>query len=108
MPNVGTKVGKGQFVKDAVSEEFLEIGFDKIYKLSLTTTEEFDDGTRFIKLEVSLGHDSIMKILKLLNPKRIRWQMGEPPSEEAKQKYGTKARWTWNEYDNKQLRLVSK
>lgn len=98
----------GQFVKDAVTEEFLELGIDKIYKLSLTTSEAMEDGNKFIKLEVFLGHDSALKIIKLMNPKRIRWQMGEPPSKEAKEKYGKNASWNWSEYENKSLRVSGK
>lgn len=111
------KKGSGQFVKDAMDESLLEIGFDKIYKVSFTTQEEFQTmdrdmagnfktETRFVKSEISLGHDSLMKILKLINPKRISWQMGEPPSKEDKEKYGLKARWKWSEYDMNQLKLV--
>lgn len=117
------KKGSGNFIKDAMTEQFLESGIDKIYKLGITTTEQFQKTTgtvrdlqeqedlienRLVKMEVSLGHESIMKILKLLNPKRVNWVMGEPPTEEAKQKYGLKARWKWSDYDMKQLRLVAK
>jgi hypothetical protein len=115
------KKGSGQFVKDAISEEFLEVGFDKVYKLSLSTTEQFVNPAkqnaldptqtgienRFIQMNVQLGHESVMKILKLLNPKRVNWQMGEPPTKEDKEKYGIKARWKWSDYDPVQLKLVS-
>lgn len=115
------KKGTGQFVKDAISEAFLEVGFDKVYKLSLSTTEQFVNPNkqnaldptqtgienRFVQMNVNLGHESVMKILKLLNPKRVNWQMGEPPSKEDKEKYGLKARWKWSDYDPVQLRLVS-
>lgn len=115
MPN---KRNTGNFVKDAMTEDFLEKGFDQIYSLSISTTQPFfnkdfinEDGTRgreetrFVQTKVDLGHDSVLKILKLLNPKRVRWQMGEAPTAEAKEKYGAKARWTWSDYDFVQLRL---
>lgn len=116
------KKGSGNFVKDAMTEAFLETGIDKIYKLSLTTTEQFEKTSgqsvkdlqeptienRFVKMEVSIGHESAMKLLKLLNPKRVNWVMGEPPSPEKIAKYGSKARWEWSDYDMKQLRLVAK
>lgn len=116
------KKGSGNFVKDAMTEQFLETGIDKIYKLSLTTTEQFQKTTgtikdlqeqeeqienRFVKMEVQLGHESVMKLLKMINPKRVNWVMGEPPTVEAIAKYGAKARWKWSDYDMKQLRLVS-
>lgn len=115
------KKGSGNFVKDAMTEAFLETGIDKIYKLSLSTTEQFEQTTgtikdlqepvienRFVKMEVNLGHESVMKLLKMINPKRVNWVMGEPPTNEAVAKYGAKARWKWSDYDMKQLRLVSK
>jgi hypothetical protein len=115
MPN---KKSSGQFVKDAIDESLLEIGMDKIYKVSFTTQEEFTtrdrdiEGNfkteqRFVKAEVNLGHESLMKIIKLINPKRIHWEMGEPPTKEAKEKFGIKARWTWSPYDMNQLRLTA-
>lgn len=116
-----TKKGKGDFVKDAMTEQFLERGIDKIYKLSLSTTEEFLNKTkvnpldpeqtgienRFIQMSVNLSAESAMKIIKMLNPKRVAWQMGEPPSQKDKEKYGVNARWKWSDFDANQLRLTS-
>ena len=100
-----------QFVKDAMTEQLLELGIDSIYKLSLSTTTEYlnkdtkEVENRFVQMNVNLSHESALKILKLLNPKRVRWQMGEPPTAEAKEKYGSRAKWNWSDFDFVQLRL---
>lgn len=86
------KTKKGSFVKCAGSEEFLEIGIDKIYNLRLATTVEGAKGTRYIHCEVALNHEFAMKVLQLLVPKRVHWEEWLVPTEEEKEKYGDKAR----------------
>jgi hypothetical protein len=86
------KTKKGSFVKCAGSEEFLEIGIDKIYTNRLTTTVEGAKGTRYIHCEVALNHEYAMKILQMFVPKRIHWEEWIPPTEEEKKQYGDKAR----------------
>jgi hypothetical protein len=106
------KSGNGTFVKDAMTEDLLEQGIDQIYKLSLSTTSEYlnkdtkEIENAFVQMSVNLSHDSVLKLLKQFNPKRVRWQRGEPPSKEDKEKYGNKARWQWSDYDFVQLRLA--
>ncbi len=85
---------KGSFVKCAGSEEFLEIGVDKIYALRLATTISGQKGDRYINLDVSVNHETAMKVLQLLVPRRVRWNEWLPPDEEAKKKYGKDARGT--------------
>lgn len=95
---------KGSFVKCASTDEFLEIGVDKVYTLRLGTTVEAKNMkgeaiNRYVHLEVNLNHDSALKVIQLLNPKRVKWEEWIPPTEEDKTKYGDKARGKNISYD---------
>jgi hypothetical protein len=77
----------GSFVKDSMNPDImLEVGQDKIFDLSFRTTVEGAKGKRYIHADLILNHDNAVKILKLFDPKRVKWKEWLAPTSEEREK----------------------
>lgn len=103
-------IKKSRLWADAMDGQTFDTDFEQPQTVKLVQTIELQNakGEKYnkrIHCELEVTHSNFIKVIKLFNPKKIKWNIWEPPSDEDVAKYGDKAFGGWVPFDNEQLRL---